>query len=270
MINISYVFVFFNIYIFFKISTCEIFPFFVYADENFVKCSDGKLESFNSTQNILPKCIQATQIERIDVFQLFIQCPDARVHFELNRTFPSNAPSSEYSLTSLYPHCFLEQIHHNHFIPYQTRYIAENETFTQIISFQCDSSNLTNQRWKFNEQFYLYFKLMNYGLCRYLVQLIYSDGKCNRFYQQTYRIQLQIKHSVCYYQLGLQISDNSLEYFDQLIRTNLSVNSQSISSKTSANHSIIIIIFTTSMTGISLFLCSIIFILMYRFNRFRR
>ncbi|CAF0832840.1 unnamed protein product [Adineta ricciae] len=272
MDNVNRYLTVFCLYISLKLNVCEVFPFLIQADQIFVKCSDGKLESFNNNQFTLPTCIEKSQIERINVFQIYIQCPDGRLHFELNRTFPFHASSSEYSLTSLHPHCFIDKLNHNRFISYQTRYLSENGTFAQIISFQCEGNStvVTNEQWKFHDEFYLFFKLMNYGLCRYLVQLVYSNGKCNRFYQQIYKIQLQIKQSICYYQIGLDSSDISLEYLNQLVRKNLSLNIQAVSSNHSMNSSIMTMIITTSITGLSLILCGLVFILMYRFTLLRR
>jgi len=258
----KYFFPVFFIYAHIKLTNSEVLPFLIHADQVFLKCSDGTLESFNSTTNILSTCIQTTHIARFNLFQLFIQCPDGRLHLEYNRTF-----TSEYSMTSFQPYCFIgranEYHNPNQLVPYQTRYTSDNGTFTQIISFQCQY----NLSMTTNEQFYLYFKLMNYGFCRYAIQFMYSDGKCNRFYQQIYKIQAQIKHSICYDQLGFHPLEISLDYFDQLPSTNLSLNKHSLDSIKSVNRTVIIM--TASITCVSLFLCLGIFIAMHQFGLFR-
>ncbi|CAF3717652.1 unnamed protein product [Adineta steineri] len=251
-----------------KFTNSEIFPFFIHADQIFIKCSNGNIELFNSTTDSLPACIQTTHIERFNLFQLYIQCPNEHLHLEYNRSVTLNAQTLKSSISSFQPHCFTdyrdEYMKQNQLSPYRTRYTSNNDTLTQIISFQCQYSIHS----KSNEEFYLFFKLMNYGLCRYSIQFMYLNGKCNRFYQQIYKIQARIEHSICYYQLGLNPSEISLEFFDQLIYTNMSSNKQLFYSTKSVNHTNIIII-TISITTISLILCLAISIVIYRYALFR-
>jgi len=176
-------------------------------------------------------------------------------------------------MSNLQPHCFIDHTNQhqsqNNLVPYETRYTSENDTFTQIISFQCQH-NLTmmsNKNSKLTQEYYLFIKLMNYGLCRYLIQFIYSNGKCNQFQQEIYKIQSLIKNSICYYQLGNHPSEISLEYFDQLTSTNLSSSEYSHYSIKPVHRTIII--FTASITAISLFLCLALFIIMYQFGLFQ-
>jgi hypothetical protein len=260
----------FFIYISIRLTDSETFPFFIHADQIFLKCSDGKFESFNSTSNIHSTCVQTTQLEQFSLFQLYIQCSDGRLILEYNRTFNFNAQVSEYSLANLQPHCFIDHsnqyVNPNQLIPYQTRYTSENGTFAQIISFQCQHNLtiMTSENSKLNEEFYLFFKLMNYGLCRYLIQFMDLNERCNRLHQQ---IQVQIKDSKCYYQLEIHSSEISLEYFDQLAYTNLSSTKYPHYSTKTVHRTIIIL--TASIAAASLFLCLVLFIVMYRFGLFR-
>lgn len=250
---------------FLKLIDAGNFPFYVHADQMFVKCPNGISESFNSTSNIHSTCIQLKPYEQFYLFQIFIQCPDGRFYLEYNRTFSVNVQFLEYSIAHLQPYCFINHQYgkYNQLVPYQTRYISENGTFTQIISFQCqyDITMILN------DEFYLVFKLMNYSLCRYLVKFTHSNGKCNQYQQQIYKIQGQIKSSMCYYQLGLDTSEVSLEYFDQVIYKNLPSPKGSIDVSTLVNRTIIIII--VSITVVSLLVCFAIFIAMYSFGLFR-
>jgi hypothetical protein len=257
-------FLFFN-YIYITLTKSEILPFFIHADQVFLKCPNGKLESFNNTTNIHSTCVQTTKLDRFNLFQLYIQCPDGLLHLEYNRTFTFDAQIPEYSMTSLQPHCFIDNAnqYQNQLVPYRTRYTSENSTFTQILSFQCQNNSTTTT----NEELYLFFKLINYGLCRYLIQFISSNGKCNRSNQQMYKIQVQVKNSQCYYQLGPHPSEIPLDYFDQMTPTNLSLNQHSLYSRKPVHRTIIIM--TASITTVSLLLCLVIFITMYHCGLFR-
>jgi hypothetical protein len=262
------------IYIFIKFAYGEISPFFIHANRVFIKCADGKLESFDNTTDIHSTCIRTTQFERFNLFQLYIQCPNGRLHLEYNRTFTFNAQVPEYSMASLQPYCFIDQTNNNlnqhQLIPYQTRYTSENNTFTQIISFQCqyNLTIMTNDSYKSTHQFYLFLKLMNYGLCRYMIQFMYSNGTCNRFYQPTYKIQARIKNSICYYQTGLHPPEIPLEYFDYLTSINLSSSEHLFHSTKSFNRTIFII--TVSVTVFCLLLCLILLIAMCQLGLFRQ
>jgi hypothetical protein len=273
MTIVKHLFLLFFIYTSIRLIDSEIFPFFIPADQIFLKCSDGKFESFNSTTTIHSNCVQITQLERFNLFQLYIQCPDGYLYLEYNRTFTFNDQVPEYSMANLQPHCFIDHTNQyqsqNKLVPYQTRYTSENDTFTQIISFQCQH-NLTmmlNESSELTEEFYLFFKLMNYSLCRYLIQFMYSNEKCNQFQQEIYKIQALIKNSTCYYQLGIHPSEISLEYFDQLTFTNLSSSKYSPHSTKPVHRTIII--FTVSITAVSLFLCLALLIIMYQFGLFQ-
>ncbi|CAF3499464.1 unnamed protein product [Rotaria sp. Silwood1] len=258
-------------YNYIKLLYSENFPIFIHADQIFLRCPNGKIESLNNTTSIYSTCMQSEQYEQFSLFQFFIQCPDGRLYLEYNRTLTSFYNQvSEYSIANLQPKCFIN--HHNSYFQhyqitsYQTRYTSENGTLTQIISFQCHY-NLTmmkNENSKLNEEFYLFFKLMNYSLCRYSIQFISSNGKCNQYHQQLYKIQGRIKNSICYYQLGANTSEVSLEYFDQLIYRNLSSSKQSFHPLKFVNRAIIII--TALITTVSLLICFAIFIAMYPFG----
>lgn len=50
----------------------EIFPFFIHADQIFLKYPDDKIESLNNTTNIHSICIQTKEFERFSLFKL---CP---------------------------------------------------------------------------------------------------------------------------------------------------------------------------------------------------
>jgi hypothetical protein len=266
-------FLLFFIYTSIKLTNSEIFPFFIHADQIFLKCPGGEFESFDSTTNIPSTCIQTTELEQFSLYQLYIQCPDERFYLEYNRTFTFNAQVSEYPMTNLQPYCFIDRsnqyLNPNELVPYQTRYTSENGTFIQIISFQCQHNltRMTNENSRLNEEFYLFFKLMNYGLCRYVIQFMYSNGKCNRFHQQLYQIQAYVKYSICYYQLESHLSEIPLEVFDQLTNTNLSLSNHAYSSTKPIHRNIIIL--TISITAISLLLCLGLFIAMYQFGLFR-
>ncbi|CAF0836973.1 unnamed protein product [Rotaria sordida] len=270
MIILKHCFFLIFIYTYINLISSENFPFFIHADQVFLKCSNGKLESLNNSTSIHSTCIQIKQHEQYSLYQFFIQCPDGRLYLEYNRMLTFYDQVSEYSIANLEPKCFLN--HHNHYLkynqstPYQIRYTSDNGTLTQIISFQCyyNLIMMTNENSKLNEEFYLFFKLMNYSLCRYLIQFISSNGKCNQYYQQIYKIQGQIKNSICYYQLGTNSSEISLEYFDQLTYRNLSSSKQPLHSAKSVNRTIIII--TTLITIVSLLICLAIFIAMYPFG----
>ncbi|CAF2506155.1 unnamed protein product [Rotaria sp. Silwood2] len=257
-------------YTYIKLIYSENFPVFIHADQVFLKCPNGKLESLNNTTSIHSTCIQIEQYEQFSLFQLFIQCPDGRLHLEYNRTLTFYDQASDYSIVNLQPICFInhhnQYFKHNQSAPYETRYTSENGTLTQTISFQCyyNITMMRNENSKLNEEFYLFFKLMNCSLCRYLIQFTSSNRKCNQYHQQIYKIQGQIKNSICYYQLGVNSSEISLEYFDQLTDRNLSSSKQSFHSSQFVNRTIIII--TASIAAISLLICLVIFIAMYPFG----